>query len=137
MDALALLRRAVEAGLRVEPAGDKLMVRGPKNAAPMVKLLAEHKAEILAALANTANGAELPATTPWFERAILRIDGEPGLELPCAARRGRLQELDGAVVLHFCAECGAWATYGYDVNLRAGRLGSWYCPAHRSRGGMP
>ena len=32
MDALALLHRAQEAGLRVEPIGDKLLVRGPKRA---------------------------------------------------------------------------------------------------------
>jgi hypothetical protein len=63
MDALALLRHAKEAGLRVEPIGNKLVVRGPKHAEPMVKLLAEHKAEVLAVL--------LPATTDarrWHER---------------------------------------------------------------------
>jgi leucyl aminopeptidase (aminopeptidase T) len=54
MDALALLRRARKAGLRIEPAGDKLMVRGPKRAEPVVKLLAEHKAEVLAALVKTS-----------------------------------------------------------------------------------
>jgi len=32
MDALALLHRAQEVGLRVEPMGDKLLVRGPKRA---------------------------------------------------------------------------------------------------------
>jgi hypothetical protein len=46
----ALLRRAQEVGLRVEPMGDKLLVRGPKRAEAVVKLLAEHKAEVLAAL---------------------------------------------------------------------------------------
>jgi hypothetical protein len=31
-----------------------------------------------------------------------------------------------------CAVCvGA---YGYGVNLRAGRLGHWYCAAHRPKG---
>jgi hypothetical protein len=130
MDALALLRRAQEAGLRVEPAGDKLMVRGPKQAEPVVKLLAEHKAEVLAALANTANNAELLVPSLQFERVIQSIEGEPGLELPCAARRGRVQDLEG-VFLHFCAECGAYGAFGYGVNLRAGQLGRWYCAAHR------
>ena len=134
MDALALLRQAVEAGLRIEPVGDKLMVRGPKNAAPVVRLLAEHKAEVLAALANTTEDAELLAPMPWFERVIPSIEGEPRSEVPCAARRGRVQELEGAAVLHFCFECGAWGTYGYGINLRAGQLGRWYCAAHRSRG---
>ena len=50
MDALIVLRRARDAGLRVEAAGDKLMVRGPKRADAVVKLLAEHKAEVLAVL---------------------------------------------------------------------------------------
>jgi hypothetical protein len=134
MDALALLRRAVEAGLRVELAGDKLLVRGPKKAGPMVKLLAEHKTEVLAALANTAHEAELLAPSPWFERVIPSVEGEPRFELPCAARRGRVQELEGAF-LHFCVECGAYGAFGYGVNFRAGRLGRWYCAEHRSQGG--
>ena len=50
MDALALLHRAREVGLRIEPKGDRLLVRGPKRAEAVVKLLAEHKAEVLAAL---------------------------------------------------------------------------------------
>jgi hypothetical protein len=50
MDALALLHRAQEVGLRIEPMGEKLLVRGPKRAEAVVKLLAEHKAEVLAAL---------------------------------------------------------------------------------------
>jgi hypothetical protein len=50
MDAVALLRRAQEVGLRVESMGDKLSVRGPKRAEAVVKLLAEHKTEVLAAL---------------------------------------------------------------------------------------
>ena len=133
MDALALLRRAQEAGLRVKPAGDKLMVRGPKQAEPVVKLLAEHKAEVLAALANTANNAELLVPSLQFERVIQSIEDEPGLELPYAARRGRVQELEG-VFLHFCAECGAYGAFGYGVRLRAGQLGRWYCAAHRPLG---
>src|SRR5262249_39569668 len=50
MDALTLLLRARDVGLRVEAAGGKLMVRGPKRAEAVVRLLAEHKAEVLAAL---------------------------------------------------------------------------------------
>ena len=51
MDAVALLDRARKVGLRVEPIGDKLLVRGPKRAEAVVELLAAHKAEVLAALA--------------------------------------------------------------------------------------
>ena len=55
MDAVALLHRAQEAGLRIEPMGEKLLVRGPKRAEAVVKLLASHKAEVLAALAPGAS----------------------------------------------------------------------------------
>jgi hypothetical protein len=65
MDAIALLRRAHEAGLRVETAGDKLIVRGPKQAEPVVKLLAAHKAEVLAALAT-----DLVEASKWRDRFV-------------------------------------------------------------------
>jgi hypothetical protein len=58
MEAVALLRRAQEVGLRVEPMGDKLLVRGPKRAEAVVKLLEAHKAEVLAALAVGASTCE-------------------------------------------------------------------------------
>src|SRR6266478_5583403 len=67
MDALALLRRAQEAGLRIEPAGGKLLVRGPKQAEPVVMLLAEHKEQVLAALAPAAIEAR-----QWRERCTAR-----------------------------------------------------------------
>jgi hypothetical protein len=50
MGALALLHRAQEVGLHIEPKGDRLLVRGPKRAEAVVKLLAERKAKVLAAL---------------------------------------------------------------------------------------
>jgi hypothetical protein len=43
MDAVALLHRTQEAGLRIKPKGDRLLIRGPKRFEPMVKLLAEQK----------------------------------------------------------------------------------------------
>jgi hypothetical protein len=95
----------------------------------VVHLLAEHKAT------GGQSRACRPivcraAIAPWFERAIAPSDGEPGLEQPCVARRGRVQELDRAF-LHFCVECGAYGAFGTGVNLRAGRLGRWFCAAHR------
>ena len=57
MDVVALLRRAQEVGLRVEPIGDKLLVRGPKRAEGVVKLLAAHKAKVLAALSPSSSEA--------------------------------------------------------------------------------
>jgi len=82
MDALALLHRAQEAGLRVELIGDKLLVHGPKRAEAVVKLLAEHKAEVLAALAPGASvskcdrqSEEVDATEArrWHDRLGARI----------------------------------------------------------------
>ena len=52
MDALRLLDRAREAGLAIATAGDKLIVRGPRQAEPVVRLLAANKGQILAALAD-------------------------------------------------------------------------------------
>jgi hypothetical protein len=117
MDGLSLLHRARDAGLQVEAAGDKLLIRGPKRAEPVVKLLAEHKLEVLAAL------------TP-FDRVVSGAYGEPSLEQPCAARRARVQELDRAF-LHFCCRCGRFAAFGYGAHLRTEQLGRWYCGAHR------
>ena len=55
MDGLALLRRAQDAGLRLEIAGTAIKITGPKKVEPLVRLLAEHKAQVLEAL-RLANG---------------------------------------------------------------------------------
>ena len=81
MDAVALLRRAQEVGLRVEPIGDKLLVRGPKRAEAVVELLAAHKAEVMAALAPastskcTDRDAAVAGTEArrWRDRLATRI----------------------------------------------------------------
>src|SRR5262245_17808621 len=93
MDAVALLHCAQEAGLRIEPMGGKLLVPGPKRLEPIVKLLAEHKAEVLAVLGNTVHESGPLAPAPWFDGKVRVAEGEPGLEMPCAARRGRTQEV--------------------------------------------
>jgi hypothetical protein len=62
MDGVTLLRRAEQVGLRVEAAGDQLKIRGPKAAEPVVRLLAEHKREVLRALAN------MPEADAWNQR---------------------------------------------------------------------
>jgi hypothetical protein len=56
----------------------------------VVKLLAEHKAEVLEVLAAStmpATRSNFDPPSPWFERAIPHDNGEPGLEQPCVARR--------------------------------------------------
>jgi hypothetical protein len=66
---------------------------------------------------------------PLFQ-PLSPVDGEPGFDQPCDTRRGRVEERpDG--FLHFCLVCGRWGAFGYGVSLRRGRLGHWYCAAHR------
>lgn len=50
MDPVTLLRKAREAGLVIQPDGDRLLVRGPRRAEPIVMLLKEHKPAVMAAL---------------------------------------------------------------------------------------
>jgi hypothetical protein len=104
---------------------------------PVVTPLAADKAEILPAVANIPREADPLSTSQGFERAIPPDDGELGLEQPSAARRGRVEKLSNDLYLHFCAECGAWGAFGYGVNIRLGRLGRWYCAAHRPQGAIP
>jgi hypothetical protein len=93
MEALALLHRAQEVGLRIEPMGDTLLVRGPKRAEAVVKLLAEHKAEVLAALAlgestsergDQESAVDDKQARQWRDRLATRIvdwfHGDRGLE---------------------------------------------------------
>jgi hypothetical protein len=50
MDPLILVERARDAGLRLEVADTSLKISGPRKAEPLVRLLAEHKAQVLDAL---------------------------------------------------------------------------------------
>ena len=50
MDPLILLQHARDAGLRLGVAGTSLKISGPSKAEPLVRLLAEHKAQVLDAL---------------------------------------------------------------------------------------
>jgi hypothetical protein len=43
---------------------------------------------------------------------------------------GKVEQRHG-LLLHFCAECGAWGSFGVGVSLRVGRLDRWYCAEHR------
>lgn len=52
MDGLTLLRRAEDVGLAVHTDGERLVLRGPKRAEPIARLLIHHKPVVLAALRN-------------------------------------------------------------------------------------
>ena len=134
-------------GASIKPAGDRILLRAGASAIPaaLVGRVREAKAELLVTLATrptdrlpaeeggAAPDAEIVAPSAWFRRAASPGIGEQSFNEPCARRRDQAEYRDG-VFLHFCAECGAWGAYGYGVNLRAGRLGRWYCAAHRPHG---
>ena len=94
MDGLTLLRRARDAGLAVVAAGDKLVIRGPKRAEPVARLLIDHKPEVMAALVP----AELPAPETgecnrdpaWWRRHYLvrAINWELSGARPASRARG-------------------------------------------------
>jgi hypothetical protein len=82
LEGLALLRRAREAGLAVEQEGDTLVIRGPKRAEPIARLLIENKPEVLAALAPANRGMKPAPTFVEIEEeraAIIEHNGH----IPC------------------------------------------------------
>jgi hypothetical protein len=137
MDAVALLRRAQEVGLRVEPIGDKLVVRGPRRGEAVVKLLASHKAEVLAALAPGASTSERgdqgraaddKEARRWRDRLATRIvewfHGDRGWEEARRLAWGDLEnewhELHGRRwPLWQCAGCNAPLSGSHVLNLPA------------------
>jgi hypothetical protein len=128
MSAADALKAARDAGVQLGLDGDDLMLEASAPPPPAIlDLLSRHKAEVLTLLHATARQSTLPAPTPSLSNAPQLP--EPGLEEPCAARRGRVQEINGAL-MHFCVECGRFGAFGYGVNLRAGRLGRGYCREH-------
>jgi hypothetical protein len=128
-------------GATIQPEGDRLILRAGATPVPagLVSRVRRAKAELLATLATddvkkepaTLVEANLVAPSDWFQRIASPAEGEPSFDEPCAERRGRIEELPGRGFLHFCIECGQCGAFGYGVNLRAGRLGRWYCARHR------
>jgi len=35
--------------------------------------------------------------------------------------------------LHYC-HCGQWGLYGFEVRMRAGKMGTWFCGKHKPGG---
>jgi hypothetical protein len=125
VSAAQALKAARDAGVVLGVDGEDLILEAtaPPPAA-ILDLLSRHKAEVLSLLRATAAKSDLSTPT-----ADVPASPEPGHEEPCAARRGRVQEING-VFLHFCVECGRFGSFGSGVNLRAGRFGRWYCREH-------
>jgi hypothetical protein len=136
-----LLRDLALIGATIQPEGDRLILRAGAIPVPagLVGRVRRAKAELLATLAGgdvkkevaTLVEPNLVAPPDWFQRVASPAEGEPRFDEPCAERRGRIKELPGPVFLRFCIECGRWGTFGYGVNLRAGRPGRWFCATHR------
>jgi hypothetical protein len=74
---LRLFARASDrAGIRTPWEGDKLVIRGPRRADSVARLLIEHKPEVLAALAPDVDSADYrqPVIDPtWRNRYSARI----------------------------------------------------------------
>jgi len=103
MDALSLLARAHDAGLAVAIVGDKLVVRGPQRAEPLVRLLAVHKPAVMAALAADWQARHREALAYW--RALHPADEAE--RLVWGELENRWHRLHGARAPEWqCAGCG-------------------------------
>lgn len=74
MDPLILLQRAQDAGLRLQLADTSLKISGPRKAEPLVRLLAEHKAQVLDALRKVQEVQKVRGT----ESRGTRTERDPG-----------------------------------------------------------
>jgi hypothetical protein len=78
MDGLMLLRQASKAGLAVQADGDRLVIRGPRRAEAVARLLIEYKPEVIAALApaigpsGTVNLGDGSDPAWWRRRFTIR-----------------------------------------------------------------
>jgi len=117
-------------GATIVPAGDRLLLRAGAKPVPasIIRRVREAKLQLLALLREDA---AMLAATPKFACVVVSTNGEPGLEQPCAARRGHVVTLENGAFLHFCCRCGRFGAFGYGMHLRARRLGRWYCGEHR------
>jgi hypothetical protein len=124
--AVEILNELSAIGAIVVPAGDRLLLRAGSKPVPagIIRRLREAKPELLVLLRQQTG------VPPGFAPVVLHASGEPSLEEPCAARRGKVVEVSGAF-LHFCRLCGRFGAFGYGVQLRAGQIGRWYCGEHR------
>src|SRR5690348_4903669 len=124
MEGMILLRQARKAGLAVAIDGDALVIRGPKRAEPIARLLIENKPLVLAALdraeaiceSNKVDGCGPGEATWWRRHFQVRVitRGLTGVRPRAEAERlafGDLvvdwHRLHGARVPEWqCAGCG-------------------------------
>jgi hypothetical protein len=133
MSADEALMTARAAGIHLGIDGDDLVLEADAPPPPaVIDLLSRHKAEIVSLLRLGNDGSSAEDRQVLFDErvAIAEFDSRGG------ARRGQVDERPDGLFLHFCEECGAWGAFGYGVSLRTGKLGRWYCAAHRPRAGV-
>src|SRR5262245_5563591 len=71
MDGLMLLHRARDAGLAVAAEDDRLVIRGPRRAESVARLLLEHKRQVMAALVPAKPASKAVESDPdqeWWHR---------------------------------------------------------------------
>jgi len=103
MEVLSLLRRAHQAGLAVILSDDQVIVRGPRRAEPLVRLLAEHKTKIREALSGSWPARQREALAHW---SALHSDLEAE-SLAWGEMQARWHRLHGVQTQESrCAGCG-------------------------------
>lgn len=133
MEVLALIRAAHKAGLTITAEDGTLVVRGPKRAAPVVRQLADVKAEVISVLARAERLRDGTKRSAWWrDRFAVRI---AHWSLGCRRPRQEAERLAfGEMILAWhrrygdCPEPGRCAGCGdempSDVGFRIDREGS-------------
>ena len=80
--------------------------------------------------------AAIPRTDAEADRVAMlwaRIDRASRVEQHKARARGATftDNFPSNPPIYRCETCGAYASHGYGVNLRAGKTGRWYCNTHK------
>ncbi len=122
MDGMTLLAEGRQAGLKVQRAGDRLIVRGPQSYEGLARRLLGQKDEILALLREeekqllvpdegTARLSEVDVSAPQAESAV-EVAGPAGCQLPPEAdtwvrsRRQATRPRWSLDSVHRCYACG-------------------------------
>jgi hypothetical protein len=115
MSAAQALKAAREAGVRVGVDGDALTLDADAAPPPAVlELLSRHKPGVIALLLQ--NDEPRGPQVVVREEALSEANSDNHSERPCSV-------------------CGQPARFGYDVYLRRGEDGRWFCAAHRPKAG--
>jgi hypothetical protein len=73
----------------------------------------------------------MPSSAGWPRGAAMTTDlklDRPLEQQPC--REGFVGYDEDGHFVHYC-HCGKWGSFGHNVSLREGKLGTWYCREHR------